>query len=83
MSFKNNKEVINLICAVTFASAVGKNALAKGAHAGNLVREVAKVTGGNGGGKPDTAMAGGKDISKVDEALMKVSEIVEAQVNKG
>ena len=68
---------------VTFASAVGKNALAKGAHAGNLVREVAKVTGGNGGGKPDTAMAGGKDISKVDEALMKVSEIVEAQVNKG
>ncbi|MBQ1928257.1 MAG: alanine--tRNA ligase [Clostridia bacterium] len=68
---------------VTFASAVGKNALAKGAHAGNLVREVAKVTGGNGGGKPDAAMAGGKDISKVDEALMKVSEIVESQVNKG
>ena len=43
---ENNKKVINLICAVTFASAVGKNALAKGAHAGNLVREVAKVTGG-------------------------------------
>lgn len=67
---------------VTFASAVGANALAKGAHAGNLVREVAKIAGGNGGGKPDSAMAGGKDTSKVDEALNAVVNIVEAQLKQ-
>ncbi len=65
---------------VTFSAAVGANALAKGAHAGNLVREVAKLTGGNGGGKPDSAMAGGKDTSKVDEALNAVVEIVKSQL---
>ena len=67
---------------VTFAAAVGADALKKGAHAGNLVREVAKIAGGNGGGKPDSAMAGGKDTSKVDEALNAVEGIVKAQLNK-
>ena len=61
---------------VTFAACVGKEALSKGLHAGNLVREIAKLTGGNGGGRPDSAMAGGKDVEKVDTALSKVSDIV-------
>ena len=64
----------------SFACACGKDALAKGAHAGNIVREVAKVAGGSGGGKPDMAMAGGKDISKIDDALMSAKEILESMV---
>lgn len=44
--------------------------------AGKIVREIAKVTGGNGGGKKNFAQAGGKDISKLDEALNKVNEII-------
>lgn len=53
-------------------------AVAKGVKAGDLVREVAKLAGGGGGGRPDSAMAGAKDISKLDGALAKVSEIVES-----
>ncbi len=64
----------------SFACACGKDAIAKGAHAGNLVREVAKVAGGSGGGKPDMAMAGGKDISKIDDALMASNEILKSML---
>ena len=60
----------------TIFVAVGKEALAKGANAGKIVKAVAQVTGGNGGGKPDNAMAGAKDLSKLDEALAKAEEIV-------
>ena len=65
---------------VTFACACAKEAIARGAHAGSIVREVAKVAGGSGGGKPDMAMAGGKDVSKVDDALMRADEIVRAML---
>ncbi len=60
----------------SFACACGKEAISRGAHAGNIVREVAKVAGGSGGGKPDMAMAGGKEIAKIDDALMSAKEIL-------
>ncbi|MBQ7902151.1 MAG: alanine--tRNA ligase [Oscillospiraceae bacterium] len=63
---------------VTIAASCGKAAIAAGVKAGALVKQVAAVTGGNGGGKPDFAMAGAKDVSKVDEALAKAPEIVKA-----
>ena len=58
------------------ACAVGKKAQQSGAHAGNIVREIAKLAGGNGGGRPDSATAGAKDVSKLDAALAKAKEIV-------
>ena len=58
------------------AATVGKGALEKGLHAGKLVKAVAQVTGGNGGGKPDFAMAGAKDLTKLDEALAASEGIV-------
>ena len=60
----------------SFGCFCGKDAIAKGAHAGNIVREVAKVAGGAGGGKPDSAMAGGKEIAKIPDALKAAEEIV-------
>ena len=54
---------------LNFLSGAGKDAVAHGAHAGKLVGSVAAVTGGKGGGRPDNAMAGGRDESKVAEAL--------------
>ena len=63
---------------VTIAASCSKSAIAAGVKAGVLVKEVAAVTGGNGGGKPDFAMAGAKDVSKVNEALAKAPEIVKS-----
>ena len=55
----------------------GKNAIDKGFNSGILIKEIARLTGGNGGGRKDFALAGIKDISKVDLALSKVSELVD------
>ena len=65
---------------INFVCACGKAAVAAGAHAGNLAREVAKRTGGGGGGRPDGAMAGGKDVSKLDEALAAVADVVKSML---
>lgn len=54
----------------------GKDAISSGVKAGDVVREVAKLAGGGGGGRPDSAMAGAKDLSKIDDALAKVCDIV-------
>ncbi|MBQ3136263.1 MAG: alanine--tRNA ligase [Clostridia bacterium] len=54
----------------------GKDAVSKGAHAGNLAREIAKKAGGNGGGKPDSAMAGAKDITLLPGAVKTASEVL-------
>ncbi|MBR3868080.1 MAG: alanine--tRNA ligase [Clostridia bacterium] len=67
--------VVNDKGTVSFGCMCGKGAITKGAHAGNIVREIAKIAGGSGGGKPDSAMAGGKDITKVSEAIEKSAEI--------
>ena len=64
----------------SFACYCGKEAIANGAHAGNIVREIAQIAGGSGGGKPDSAMAGGKDITKIPEALEKAEEIVKSKL---
>ncbi len=56
--------------------ACNKLAMEKGLKAGNIVKAVAQVTGGNGGGKPDFAMAGAKDITKLDEAIAQVKDIL-------
>lgn len=52
-------------------------AVKKGAHAGNIIKVIAKMTGGGGGGRPNMAQAGGKDGSKIDEALEMVSKIID------
>jgi alanyl-tRNA synthetase len=61
---------------VTFLAKAGPGAVAKGAHMGNLVREVAKIAGGGGGGRPDFATAGGKDASKTDQALHSAESVL-------
>ena len=60
---------INVGGKLNFIASAGKDAVACGVHAGKLVGAVASVTGGKGGGRPDNAMAGGADASKIDEAL--------------
>lgn len=59
-----------------FAAVCGKGAIAKGVKAGNLVKEVASIAGGGGGGRPDSAMAGAKNIDAVPEAIGKVESII-------
>lgn len=54
----------------------GKDAISKGVKAGDVVREVAKLAGGGGGGRPDSAMAGAKDLSKLDAALESAKDII-------
>ena len=62
---------------VSFGCYCAPEAIKRGAHAGNIVREVAAICGGRGGGRPDLAMAGGKDLSRVDDAINSVDDILE------
>ncbi|NMA86743.1 MAG: alanine--tRNA ligase, partial [Tissierellia bacterium] len=66
---------------ISFVSMVTKDLTDKGLHAGNLIRDIAKITGGGGGGRPDMAQAGGKDLDKIDEAMNMVENIVRKQLN--
>jgi len=61
------------VCLVT---AVTSDLISKGLHAGKIIKEVAQITGGSGGGRPDMAQAGGKDISKLAQALDETSRII-------
>ena len=68
------EDKINILAMAT------KDATKAGIHCGNIVKEVAKITGGNGGGRPDMAQAGGKDINKLQEALDAAWNIIAGQV---
>ena len=65
---------------VSFLAVCGKEAVAKGVKAGELVKSVSAVCGGKGGGKPDSAMGGGTDLLKVDDALATVDDFVSAKL---
>ena len=61
---------------ITFQAVCGPEAVKRGIKAGELVRQVCGVCGGKGGGKPDSAMGGGSDLLKVDDALAAVDDFV-------
>ena len=61
---------------LNFVASAGSDAVKAGAHAGNILKEISAITGGKGGGRPDSAMSGGRDLDKVDEALSRVEEIL-------
>jgi len=65
---------------VNFVAAATPDVVAKGVHAGKLVKELAAMCGGGGGGRPDMAQAGGKDPSRLDDALRDAERLVEAQL---
>ena len=61
---------------ITLLATCGKDAVAQGVKAGDIIRAVAPICGGKGGGKPDTAMGGGSDVLKLDDALATVDNVV-------
>ena len=66
---------------ISFLAVCGKEAVAKGVKAGDLVKNVCAICGGKGGGKPDSAMGGGTEILKVDDALASVDDFVAGKLN--
>ena len=66
---------------LTFACFAGKEAVAKGVHAGKVIGAIAKLAGGGGGGRPDMAQAGGKDVSKVEECLQLAEKMIVESFN--
>jgi len=64
-----------------FLAMVTPDLIAKGFHAGDIINQVAKVTGGGGGGKAAMAQAGGKDAAKIDEALKSVKGVIASQIS--
>ncbi len=86
-SLRKRKSTIALLLAsvagdkVMFLSAVSDDLVEKGLKAGDWVREAAKVTGGGGGGRAQMAQAGGKDASKVDEALKVAREFAQKRLS--
>ena len=79
--YYEDPKVVAVLAAVngeksTFLAVCGKEAVARGIKAGDLVRHVSAICGGKGGGKPDSAMGGGSDPLKVDDALAPVDDFV-------
>ena len=68
---------------ITFLAVCGKDAVAKGIKAGDIVKQVSAIAGGSGGGKPDSAMGGGKDPLMVDNALAMVDNFVSMKLGLG
>ena len=67
---------------VTLLAAVTDDLIPKGLKAGDLVKEIAPIVSGAGGGRPQMAQAGGKDPSKLDDALARAAEIIKAKLRK-
>jgi len=65
---------------ITFLASCGKSAIAQGVKAGDIIKHVTKICGGSGGGKPDSAMGGGKDLLKLDDALAAVDDFVASKL---
>ena len=80
--FKENTECGVIVLAaetdgkITFVAMATKSAVAKGVHAGNIIKNITAIAGGRGGGKPDMAQGGGNDPTKIDDALAAVDDIV-------
>ena len=66
--------MVNMIAMAT------DDAVAKGAHSGNLIKAVASLVGGGGGGRPNMAQAGGKNPAGVDQAIAEVAKVLENQL---
>ena len=65
---------------ITFQCVCGKDAVAKGVRAGDIIKNITAIAGGKGGGKPDSAMGGGNDVSRLDDALRAVESFVESRM---
>ncbi len=81
----NNSDIVAVLAVnangkLNFIAVAGKDAVSAGAHAGKLVGAVAAVTGGKGGGRPDNAMAGGSDVSKISDALELAKTTLEGMI---
>jgi len=63
---------------ITFQAVCGKNAVARGVRAGDIIRTITPICGGKGGGKPDSAMGGGRDVLKLDDAMAAVDDFLAA-----
>ena len=66
---------------ITFLAVCGKEAVAKGIKAGEIIKNVTAICGGKGGGKPDSAMGGGTDVLKLDDALASIDDFVAGKLN--
>jgi len=66
---------------ITFQAVCGKEAVPRGVKAGDIIKAIAPVCGGKGGGKPDSAMGGGTDVLKLDDALAMVDDFVAGKLN--
>ena len=65
---------------ISFVAMATKSAVEKGIHSGNIIKEITPIADGRGGGKPDMAQGGGKDASKIDNALSYVDEVIKKQI---
>ena len=65
---------------LSYLCVCGKDAVARGIKAGEIIKAVTAVAGGKGGGKPDSAMGGGNDISKLDESLLEAAKYVKSKI---
>ena len=82
---EKHEDVVTLLATVSggkvmLAAACGKASLARGAHAGKLVKAIATMVGGGGGGRPDSATAGGRDASKLASALEAAAETLKGML---